>query len=74
MQSPGGSKTVLAETTRKPYNAGGSHWQGEWGNWSSTKKPVSYGCLNGVEYQYTYEIVIYWKYPYQASSERTTRR
>lgn len=52
--------TVIAEHSHLPTAPAGPHWQGEWGNWSEKKKPTKFGCLNGVEYKYTYEIQIQW--------------
>lgn len=46
-------------SSRLPDNAAGEHWQGEWGNWTG-KKATQFDCLNGMEYEYTYEIQIEW--------------
>ncbi len=57
-QGPG-SGHVIAESSREPSNPSASHWNGEWGNWYG-KRPTSFSCLNGIEYQYTYEIQVKW--------------
>lgn len=57
---PGHNDRVMAETTNYPRFPGGSHWQGEWGNWNESDPPTVFGCLNGIEYQYTYEVALEW--------------
>ena len=60
-QGPG-SGNIIAHSSHQPPNPSSSHWNGEWGNWNS-KKATKFGCLNGVEYQYTYEIQVQWASP-----------
>jgi hypothetical protein len=69
IQGPGANENIRAETTKKPAIPDSSHWQGGWGNWAENKKPTSFGCLNGLEYQYTYEIVITWRYATQVGAD-----
>jgi len=47
---------TISEHSRQPANPSGPHWNNNtWGNWSGGK-PTTFGCVNGQEYQYTYEI------------------
>jgi RHS repeat-associated protein len=53
----GGS--TLAEKTVLPQNASAPRFQGTWGNWNK-RKAARFSCLNGVEYEYTYEAQVEW--------------
>ncbi len=59
-QGPG-SGNVISQSSNKPPNPSGEHWNGEWGNWN--RKPTEFECLFGHEYQYTYEIQVQWASP-----------
>jgi len=60
LMGPGTNDRVKSESVKFPDHSGGSHWQGEWGNWNEDDDPTVFGCLNGIEYQYLYEIAIEW--------------
>jgi RHS repeat-associated protein len=53
---------IELESVSEPARPGSSHYNGYWGNWydgPSTK----FDCVNGQEYQYTYEIVFEYTTP-----------
>ncbi|HET8861788.1 MAG TPA: DNRLRE domain-containing protein [Solirubrobacterales bacterium] len=52
------SGRIVSESSYRPSNPSGSHWNGEWGNWN--KDPTDFDCSLGTEYQYTYEIQVQW--------------
>jgi hypothetical protein len=55
LERPGGP--IITESSSMPATPSGPHWQDGWGNW---QRPTSFTCLQGQEYQYTYELQIRW--------------
>jgi RHS repeat-associated protein len=50
------SGLILGGQSEQPRNPSGPHWNNHtWGNWYGGPV-IMFGCINGQEYQYTYEI------------------
>lgn len=48
---------IITYDPNVPSNPGADIWSEHWGNWNH---PLMYQCLNGVEYEYKYEVVMKW--------------
>lgn len=53
---------LISESVHKPDHPGSPHYNGFWGNWF-TGPAIKFDCLNGNEYEYTYEITYEYASP-----------